>query len=66
MQKKRGRWSGFLYMPQYTCCAQVGAQRKEAKIITALKTNKETNNCLGSEALAFHLAAQRLRSVMSI
>lgn len=53
-------------MPQYTCCAQVGAQRKEAKIITALKTNKETNNCLGSEALAFHLAAQRLRSVMSI
>lgn len=54
----------LLYIPQCTC-AQVGGQRKEAKIITGLKTNRETNNCLGLGALFFHLTTQRLRVVMS-
>jgi len=57
MQKKKGRWSGFLNCTPVHLCT--GGSSKEGSKNNHRIKNKEANNWLGSEAVSFHLAAER-------
>lgn len=63
-EKKREMVWLSIHAPVHLLCTG-GSSKEGSKNNHSIK-NKETNNCLGSEALSFHLAAQRLRTVMSI